>query len=65
MGIELISEYFVRYGLIFLFVVIFLEHLNCPGVPATIVMPTIGAFVAETKGSLFLVILVSIAAAVF
>lgn len=65
MGIELMSEYFVRYGLIFLFLVIFLEHLNCPGVPATVVMPTIGAFVAETKGNLLLVILVSITAAVF
>lgn len=65
MGIQLMLDYFVRYGLIFLFVVVFLEHLNCPGVPATVVMPTIGACVAETKGSLFLVILISIAAAVF
>lgn len=65
MEIELILEYFMRYGLFFLFVVIFLEHLNCPGVPATIVMPTIGAFVEETKGNLLLVILISIAAAIF
>lgn len=65
MGIELILNYFVNYGLFFLFVVIFLEHLNCPGVPATVVMPTIGACVAETRGNLFLVILISIAAAVF
>ena len=64
MGIELIIDYFTRYGLIFLFVIIFLEHLNCPGLPATVVMPTIGAFVSETKNSLFLVILISIAAAV-
>ena len=65
MGTSIVLEYFSKYGLIFLFIVIFLEHLNCPGVPATVVMPTIGAFVAETKNSLFLVILISIAAAVF
>ena len=65
MAIELMLDYFVRYGLIFLFVVVFLENINCPGIPATVVMPTIGACVAETKGSLFLVILISIAAAVF
>ena len=65
MGIELMLNYFIRYGLIFLFIVVFLENLNCPGIPATVVMPTIGAFVAETKGSLFLVILISIVAAVF
>ena len=46
MGIELMLNYFIRYGLIFLFIVVFLENLNCPGIPATVVMPTIGAFVA-------------------
>ena len=65
MGTSIVLEYFSKYGLIFLFIVIFLEYLNCPVVPATVVMPTIGAFVAETKNSLFLVILISIAAAVF
>ena len=65
MNINVILEYFSKYGLIFLFIVVFIEHLNCPGVPATIVLPTIGAFVSETKNSLLLVILISIVAAVF
>ena len=60
MNINVILEYFSKYGLIFLFIVVFIEHLNCPGVPATIVLPTIGAFVSETKNSLLLVILISI-----
>ena len=65
MNINVILEYFSKYGLIFLFIVVFIEHLNCPGVPVTIVLPTIGAFVSETKNSLLLVILISIVAAVF
>ena len=65
MNINVILEYFSKYGLIFLFIVVFIEHLNCPGVSATIVLPTIGAFVSETKNSLLLVILISIVAAVF
>lgn len=65
METNVILECFSKYGLIFLFVVIFLEHLNCPGVPATVVMPVIGAFVSQTKNNLVLVILISIAAAVF
>lgn len=64
MGIQLMLDYFMRYGLFFLFVVVFLEHLNCPGVPATVVMPTLGVCVAETKGNLFLVILISVSAAI-
>lgn len=65
MNIEFMVGCFNKYGLVFIFIIIFLEHLNCPGVPATVVMPTIGALVAETKNSIFLVILISIAAAVF
>ena len=53
MNINVILEYFSKYGLIFLFIVVFIEHLNCPGVPATIVLPTIGAFVSETKIAYF------------
>lgn len=64
MSTEYILNYFIKYGLIFLFTIIFLEHLNCPGVPATIVMPTIGAFVAESNGSLVLVVAISILAAI-
>ena len=64
MEIQYILDCFAKYGLIFMFVIIFLEHMNCPGVPATIVMPTIGAFVAESNGSLILVVLISILASI-
>ena len=65
MRVEILLEYFIRYGVLFLFLIVFLEHLNCPGIPAAIVMPTIGAFIAETKGNLILAVLISIAAGVF
>ena len=65
MEVQMLVEYFVKYGVLFLFIIIFLEHLNFPGIPAAVVMPTIGAFVAETKGSLFFVIVISVVAAIF
>ena len=49
MGTSIVLEYFSKYGLIFLFIVIFLEHLNCPGVPATVVMPTNRSFCSRNK----------------
>lgn len=64
MNTSIILDYFSRYGLIFLFIIVFIEYLNCPGVPATIVLPTIGAFVAKTENNLILVILISIVAAI-
>ena len=64
MGIQLMLDYFMRYGLFFV-CSSFLEYLNCRGVPATVVMPTLGVCVVETKGNLFLVILISVSAAIF
>ena len=51
MNINVILEYFSEIWIDILFIVVFIEHLNCPGVPATIVLPTIGAL-CETKNSL-------------
>lgn len=64
MSIEIIVSYLNKYGLVFIFGIVFLEHIHCPGVPATVVMPTIGAFVAKYNGSLTLVIFISIIAGV-
>ena len=33
-NIQIVIEYFARYGLIFLFIIIFLEYLNFPGLGA-------------------------------
>ena len=41
-SIQIVVEYFARYGLIFVFLIIFLEYLNFPGLGAAIIMPAIG-----------------------
>ena len=39
MNIEIISQYFVDYGALAIFVIVLLEYLNLPGFPAGIIMP--------------------------
>lgn len=55
--------YFETYGLWFLFIIVFLEYLNLPGLPAGIIMPAIGALVAHSKYDFLLVFCISIIAA--
>lgn len=62
-NIQVIIQYLARYGLVFVFFIIFLEYLNCPGLGAAIVMPAIGIGVSEFKINIYIAILVSIIAA--
>ena len=47
MTIELITQYFTRYGWIAIFVIVLLEYLNLPGFPAGVIMPLAGIFAAK------------------
>lgn len=40
-----ILQYIVKYGYIFLAIIVFLEYLNLPGLPAGIIMPAAGILV--------------------
>ena len=42
MDIDAVLNYFATYGLTLLFVIVFLEYLNLPGLPAGIIMPAAG-----------------------
>lgn len=55
-------ELFSQYGLIFLFVIIFLEYLNFPGLGAAVIMPAIGMLIKKTGISFLFAILLSVAA---
>lgn len=59
-----LSYYFAQYGILIIFLVIFLEHLNLPGFPAAIIMPLVGVWVSNSRGSLLLAIIISIVAGV-
>ncbi|ONI37560.1 hypothetical protein AN639_07955 [Candidatus Epulonipiscium fishelsonii] len=51
-----ILKFLNDYGLLFIFFVVFMEHLNLPGFPSGIIMPAIGLW-ASTKITLFLMAL--------
>ena len=61
---ETIWQYFMIYGYYFLFVIVFLEYLNFPGLPAGIIMPAAGILVASQKGSFLAAFTISIAAGI-
>ena len=39
MDIQVLTQYFLQYGAVFIFVIILLEYMNLPGFPAGIIMP--------------------------
>ena len=42
MDVQMLTQYFLRYGAVFIFVIILLEYMNLPGIPAGIIMPLAG-----------------------
>ncbi|WP_066895134.1 DedA family protein [Clostridium nigeriense] len=61
-NIQIVIEYLARYGLIFVFIIIFLEYLNFPGLGAAIIMPAIGIASAKAGINFFMALLISIIA---
>ncbi|MGL4336147.1 MAG: DedA family protein [Turicibacter sp.] len=62
MDIQTVLEYFSVYGLLFLFIIVFLEYMNLPGLPAGIIMPAAGILVARADMSFTTALIVSIIA---
>lgn len=60
--INVVLEYISRYGLIFLFVIVYLEYLSLPGVPSGVIMPAGGVLVARGEFSFILVFLLTMIA---
>lgn len=61
-SIQIVLEYFARYGLIFVFFIIFLEYLNFPGLGAAIIMPALGIAVAKANMNFIVALGVSVIA---
>lgn len=57
-----ILNYVVEYGIIFVFLIVYLESLNFPGLAAGIVYPAIGVLVLYGKYSLMTMFMVSLIA---
>ena len=56
--------YFETYGMWFLFIIVYLEYLNLPGLPAGIIMPAIGVLIAHSKYNFLFVLTISVIAGV-
>ena len=55
--VESVWHYFMLYGYYFLFLIVFLEYLNLPGLPAGIIMPAAGILIASQQGSFVVALL--------
>ena len=55
MDVQMLTQYFLRYVAVFIFVIILLEYMNLPGFPAGIIMPLAGIWAARGQISFFMV----------
>lgn len=62
MDIQELTEYFLKYGAFFIYLIVFLEYLNLPGFPAGLIMPLSGIWAARGEISFPLVMLLTLAA---
>lgn len=62
--IYVVLDYISKYGLIFLFVIVFLEYLSIPGIPSGVIMPAGGILVANGDYSFMIVFLLSMIAGI-
>ena len=62
MTMEMIMQYFARYGGIAIFVIVLLEYLNLPGFPAGVIMPLAGLWAARGNIRFISALLITVAA---
>ena len=59
-----ILSYLSQYGVLFIFIIVFLEYLNLPGLPAGIIMPLAGLWVSRGEMNFPFVLMLSVIAGV-
>ena len=62
MELEVIMDYFVKYGGVAIFVIVLLEYLNLPGFPAGVIMPLAGVWAAKGNIHFIPTMLITVAA---
>lgn len=62
--LDTLNHYITEYGAIAIFVIIFLEYLNLPGLAAGLVMPLAGIWAAKSGINFILALFITIAAGV-
>lgn len=61
-NMDVVMQYMSDYGNIFLFVIVYLEYLNLPGLPAGIIMPAAGLLIARSDMHFLYAIVISVVA---
>ena len=59
-NIQIVLNYFSEYGLVFLFLIVFLEYMNLPGLPAGIIMPAAGILIAGNDMDFITALVISV-----
>ena len=62
MNIQTLTQLFLQYGALFIYIIVLLEYLNLPGFPAGVIMPLAGIWAAKGEISFPLVLLISVGA---
>ena len=60
LGLEKIINYLEIYDNYFLFIIMYLEHLNFPGLPAGLIMPAVGILVSQGTMPMIRAMLISL-----
>ncbi len=47
MDIQMLTDYFIRYGGVAIFVIVLLEYMNMPGFPSGVIMPLAGVWASR------------------
>ena len=47
MSIQMLTQIFLQYGALFIFLLVLLEYMNLPGLPAGIIMPLAGIWASK------------------
>lgn len=62
MTMDVIMQYFARYGGLAIFVIVLLEYLNLPGFPAGVIMPLAGMWAAKGNIRFIPALIITVAA---
>lgn len=63
-SMEVVLQYMMDYGIIFLFIIVYLEYLNLPGLPAGIIMPAAGILIAMSEVNFVYALFISVVAGI-
>ena len=64
MTLEIMVEYIIKYGTLFIFFIVYLEQINFPGLGAGILYPAIGDFIAYTENSFIYIFIITLIASI-